>query len=346
MVEASPNRVDPPCPHFAECGGCQWQFADYATQLEWKQSILASQLAHLSGVDDPPVVATVAPGPEYIYRNRMDFSVEEGRPALTRRRSHTLVPISECLLLHPILAEAFDNLGDLEGVRALTLRASTATSDVLAVVRGVVPVAASDWGCAVSRRDRSGVHPVIGGGDIHETVDTTRIRVTGDAFFQTNTAGAEALVALVTEALGPRSGETLLDAYAGGGLFALTVGARAGSVIAVEANGLGAFDLRHNLAESGIDHRVIKAPVEDATIGGSWNIAVVDPPREGLRATGVASVVAGEPRSIAYVSCDPASLARDARHLDDAGYSLKLATPVDLFPQTFHIETVAHFARR
>jgi len=346
VVQQSPHRVAPPCPHFARCGGCQWQFADYSAQLEWKQSIVAGQLAHLGGLDDPPVTATVAPGPEYGYRNRMDFSVLDGAPALTQRGTHTLVPIAECLLLHPILGHVFEKLTDLGGVRSVTLRASTTTGAVLAVVRGPVPDGAAAWGCAVSRRDRTGVHAVIGRGDIHETVAGMDLRVTGDGFFQNNTAGAEALVTLITEALEPQPGETLLDAYAGGGLFAVTVGRKADAVIAVEANGLAVYDLRHNLEEAGVDHRIERGSVEEVDIGGSWDIAIVDPPREGLRRAGVAAVTAGSPRSIAYVSCDPASLARDARHLDEAGYRLDLATPVDLFPQTFHIETVVHFTRR
>jgi 23S rRNA (uracil1939-C5)-methyltransferase len=346
VVQPSPLRVAPPCPHFARCGGCQWQFADYPTQLEWKQSIVTSQLAHLGGLDDPPVHPIVAPGPEYGYRNRMDFSVLDGAPALTERRSHNLVPISECLLLDPILAGVYDSLTDLGDARAVTLRMSTTSGSVLAVIRGPVPEEAADWGCAVSRRDRRGVHAEIGSGDIHETVAGVDLRITGDAFFQSNIAAAEALVALVTAALEPQSGEILLDAYAGGGLFSATVAGDAASVIAVEANGLAVFDLRHNLAAAGIDHRVVKGAVEEAAIGESWDTAVVDPPREGLRAAGVAAITAGRPRSIAYVSCDPASLARDVRHLDDAGYRLDLATPVDLFPQTFHIETVAQFSKK
>jgi len=346
VLQPSPLRVAPPCPHFARCGGCQWQFADYPTQLEWKQSIVASQLAHLGGLDDPPMAPAVAPGPEYGYRNRMDFSVLDGAPALTERRSHTLVPISECLLLDPVLARMYDNLTDLGEARAVTLRMSTTTGSVLAVIRGPVPDGAEAWGCGISRRDRSGVHAKIGSGDISETVAGAELRITGDAFFQSNIAGAETLVALVAAALEPQSGETLLDAYAGGGLFSVTVGRKASTVIAVEANGLGVFDLRHNLAQAGIDHRLVKGAVEDAAIGERWDTAVVDPPREGLRAAGVAAVTAGKPRSIAYVSCDPASLARDVRHLNDAGYQLELATPVDLFPQTFHIETVAQFVRK
>lgn len=345
VLDASPARVDAPCPYFGRCGGCQWQFAEYDSQLAWKRSIVVGQMQHLGRLDDPPVRETVTPGTPYGYRNRMDFRVDGGRPAFSRRRSNSLVAVSGCLLLHPVLAEVYQRIEDLGDARAVTVRVSATTGKVLVIVRGAVPESAAGWGCAVSHRDRTGVHAVIGTGAIEETVAGATFRITGDAFFQTNTPGAEALVELVTEALSPGPDDTLLDAYAGGGLFAATVGAGTRHVIAVESNGLGVFDLKHNLGESDIDHRIVKSAVEDMSLGGSWDIAVVDPPREGLRTDGVGAVVAGNPRAIAYVSCDPASLARDTAYLAEAGYHLDWATPVDLFPQTFHIETVAAFTR-
>jgi 23S rRNA (uracil1939-C5)-methyltransferase len=113
--------------------------------------------------------------------------------------------------------------------------------------------------------------------------------------------------------------------------------------VAVESDPVALADLRHNAAEAGTDHRVVAAAFEAGEIGGRWDIAVVDPPRDGLGAAGVAVVVKGRPRAIAYVSCDPASLSRDTRALAAAGYRLDWAAPVDMFPQTFHIETVAAF---
>lgn len=343
VLQPSPARIEPPCPHFAACGGCQWQYAEHEAQLEWKRSIVAGQLSHLGGLSDPPVAATVSPGPPYGYRNRMDFSIADGALALTRRGTHDLVPITECHLLLPTLVPVFDRIGGLEGARGLTLRASATSGEVLAIVRGRVPDDAPGWDCAVSRRDRTGVHPVIGSGELHETIAGIRLRITGDAFFQNNTAGAQALVALVEDALEPGHGDVLLDGYAGGGLFGATVGRHAGSVIAVESNSLATFDLRHNLAAAEVDHTIVREPFEQADLNATWDLAVVDPPREGLRRDGVATVVSGGPRTIVYVSCDPASLARDVRHLEEVGYRLEHATPVDLFPQTFHVETVARF---
>jgi len=345
VLAPSPQRVDPPCPLFGACGGCQWQFAAYPAQLEWKRSILAGQLAHLGRVQDPPVRDTVAPGEPFRYRNRVDFRVASGRPAFSRRRSHLLQPVDDCLLLHPALADLPARLGDLGEATGITLRVAAATGARLAIVHGEVPAQAADWGCGVVSRQRHRLTPVIGPGHLVETVAGVPLRITGDAFFQTHTAGAEAMVALVEEALAPRDGETLLDAYAGGGLFGLTVGRRASRVIAVESSPLAAGDLRHNAGKAPVPVRVVEGKVEAVLphLEGGWDVAVVDPPRTGLGEAGVQAVAAGRPRALAYVSCDPASLARDTRTLAAAGYRLDWAAPVDLFPQTFHIETVAAF---
>lgn len=196
------------------------------------------------------------------------------------------------------------------------------------------------------QRRSSELSPLRGSGSVVETVAGVEFRISADAFFQNNTPGAEALILLVAEALAPQQSETMLDGYSGGGLFGLTVGRSAGRVVAVESDPLALGDLRHNAAGFGGEHRVVADRFEVAQIGWRWDVAVVDPPRDGLGAAGVEAVTRGRPRAIAYVSCDPASLARDCRHLAVAGYRLDWATPVDMFPQTFHIETVAAFTVR
>ncbi|MDX1691762.1 MAG: hypothetical protein R3290_12140, partial [Acidimicrobiia bacterium] len=201
VVEASPERVEPPCPHFDECGGCQWQYAAYPAQLRWKQSIVAGQLAHLGRIDDPPVAETVAAGPAYGYRNRMDFSVHRGAPALHRRRSGRLVPLDTCLLLHPGLVEVFDRLGDLSGATSVTLRLAVSSGERMAVVSGAVPEGAETWGCSVVLAAGGERHEVIGRSAITEVVAGVPLRITADAFFQNSTAGAEVLVELVDDAI-------------------------------------------------------------------------------------------------------------------------------------------------
>lgn len=344
VLTPGPARVDPPCAHFSECGGCQWQYMSYGEQLRWKTSILTGQLRHLGGVAHPEIAPIVAPGDPFGYRNRMTFHVRDGHPGLYRHRSKDQVPIRSCLLLVPGLQELYGRLGTLAGVHELTLRIGVRTGQRIVLIKGTVPEGAAEWGVPVVRLTGRRFEPVIGPPRIHEEVGGTRFRVTGPAFFQVNTEGAEALVGLVREALQPKAIDTLLDAFAGVGLFSATIGQAAGRVLAVESSGVAAADLRHNLTGAGVtDAEVVRGRFEELVRSGRWDLAVCDPPRSGLGEAGVSALSAGQPRRIAYVSCDPASLGRDTRLLAGRGYRLVKATPVDLFPQTFHVETVAEF---
>ncbi|HEX2421122.1 MAG TPA: TRAM domain-containing protein, partial [Acidimicrobiia bacterium] len=172
ILEPSPDRIAAPCPHFGPCGGCQWQTASYAAQLRWKQEIVADQLRFVGRLPEVLVRPTLAPGPEYGYRNRMDFRLVEGRPALHRFESHALVPISVCLLLAPPVRTLFDSLEVRPEAQRVTLRAGVKTGETLVLFD--------------DERGR-----------LHEVVAGVRFRITSRAFFQTNTDGAESLVALV-----------------------------------------------------------------------------------------------------------------------------------------------------
>lgn len=313
LVEASADRVTPVCPHFDSCGGCQWQMAEHRAQLDWKREVVRSQLAHIGRID-ADVAPTEAPSPPVGYRNRMDFRVVDGRPALLRKGSHDTVSITECHLLIPPLAIAFDHLGPIDGER-LTLRGGVNTGEILVLVD-----------------DADGV--------LHERVAGHTFQITGRAFFQVNTAGAERLVSLVDNIVGPVA--TMVDAYAGGGLFAATVGATADSVIAIESNQTAIEDLAVNAPGTAVIEGKVEAGL--GQVEGA-DAVVVDPPRQGLGRVVVDELVRIAPDTIAYVSCDPASFARDARLFVDAGYTLGAVTPVDMFPQTYHVELVAGFAR-
>jgi 23S rRNA (uracil1939-C5)-methyltransferase len=315
VEDPSPARVEPPCVHFGSCGGCQWQSADYGAQLEWKRAIVFDQLAHLGGMREAGVRNTIAPGPPYGYRNRMDFKLVLGRPALSRAASHELVTITRCHLMVPPLEALFHSLPVRLEASSVTIRAGAATGETLAMYD-----------------EETGV--------IEEVVAGCTFRVTGRAFFQNNTAGAEELVSLVREALQPGRGDVLVDGYAGGGLFAATVGRACQSVIGVESDRIAAADFEHNVGV-----RALRKKFESSAslLPKAFDLAVVDPPRSGLGKEAVGVLAGGRPRRIAYVSCDPATFARDARLLAERGYGLEWVQPVDMFPQTFHVEMVGCF---
>jgi 23S rRNA (uracil1939-C5)-methyltransferase len=349
VVEASPDRLEPPCPVFGRCGGCTWQYAAYERQLEWKRNVVVGQLAHLGRLENVDVRPTLAPGSPFAYRNRMDFAVLDGRPALHRHSSDRLVSLTGCLLLKPQLAGLFASLGDLTGVRKVVLRAGVNTGDALILLEGRVPEQAPTWEASVVARSHAGLQTVRGRPWFEEEVDGARFHIPAPSFFQVNTEGAGLLVALVGAAAGVTSEDVLLDGYAGVGLFAGTVGRTARRVVTVDSSRASFRAITRNLGASipGRFHSMLGGfEATSAAVEEPWDVAIVDPPRTGLGTAGVDAVTRTAPRTIVLISCDPASLARDAQLLTTATYRLDWVQPVDLFPQTYHVETVARFELR
>ncbi len=339
VVEPGPHRRVAPCPHAGTCGGCDLQSALEESQRAWKREVVGDQLARIGGVeiDVEPVVAA---SPAFGYRNRMDFSVEDGRPALHRRSSNDLVPLSVCHLLSDPLVDLFDRLGDLTGASGVTIRAGANTGERLVVVDGEVPEEADAWEASVCTVDRGKTTAVIGRPHLHEEVAGVRFRITGSTFFQNSTSGAEALVDLVRQASAGRSG-VLIDLYAGGGLFALTASDGFDRVAAVESAAQTARDLAHNVEANRPDVEVVHDRVENVELSPADEVTVVvDPPRTGLGRRGADTVLGADPDRIIYVSCEPASLGRDIGLLGENGFRPSRVTPVDLFPQTHHVEAV------
>ena len=330
IVSPSPSRVDAPCPHASVCGGCAWQGAAQQAQLDWKTEIVRSQLAHIGRIE-AEVRPTMEVGSPFRYRNRMDFRSSGGRPALYEAGSHQPVPLDVCLLLVPRLRDAFDRIGDMGGLERLVLRAGS--DEAVAVAFGEIPRDARNWGLPVES---------TGTAVLHEVVDGVRFRISGTAFFQVNTSGAQRLVDLVRSAAGVRSDDVLLDGFAGGGLFSATVGGAAADVVAVESDRAALADLRHNTQV-----RVLASTMGEALSAGrvDCDVAVVDPPRSGLGRVVVEGLAATHARTVVSVSCDAASFARDARLFTEGGFRLEWAQPVDMFPQTPHVEVVGRFVR-
>ena len=349
VVEASPDRVEAPCPAFGRCGGCTWQYATYERQLEWTRDVVAGQLAHLGRLDSVDVRPTMAPGSPFAYRNRMDFAVSDGRPALHEHASNRLVALSGCPLLKPQLAERFAALGDLTGVRKVVLRTGVNTGDNLILIEGRAPDQASTWDASVVVRSHDDLHTLRGRPWFEEEIDGVRFRVPANSFFQVNTEGAEVLVALVAEAAGATADDVLLDGYAGVGLFAATVGRSARRVVTIDSEKASFRAIAGNLETviPGRFHSMLGGfEVTAVAVKDPWDVAIVDPPRAGLGTAGVDAVTRTAPRTIVLISCDPASLARDAGLLTATGYRLDWVQPVDLFPQTYHVETVTRFELR
>ena len=272
---------------------------------------------------------------------------DDARPEEERR----VVPIDECPILHPLLSDLYATLDldlDIPGLLRLSLRAGTETGDTMLVFEmadDLPPGLEIDLPVSCVLLLSDGIHVnLIGHNHITEIVAGRTYRISAPSFFQVNTPQAAQLVRLVSEYLDLQGGETVLDAYCGVGLFTAHLAERAGLVVGVEAAAAAVADLLENSA--GMDNvEVIEGPVEAVLPGLDVGLdgAVVDPPRAGVDRFALDALVARHPARLVYVSCDPATLARDAKRLARAGYRLVEAQPVDMFPQTYHVESVALF---
>ena len=352
VLEPSPQRVEPPCPYFGPdgCGGCHFQHIAYQAQAEYKQQVVADQLARLGGLRDVQVEDIIGAAEPWGYRNHVQFSIgPDARLGFLAADSHRVVGVDQCLLTDPLLDELWAAL-DMEWPQLcrLSLRCGSATGDRMAIfeldhyedfdIEVDFPVS-----CVLLLADGEAV-VLMGSAHLTEHVAGRDYRISAGSFFQVNTAGAEALVALVGEYLAPQGDETLLDLYCGVGLFGLALAGRVGHVVGIEEAGSAAADFRYNARDlAHVDLLVGKVEHLLPTLEEQVDLLVLDPPRAGAGNDVVAEIARLRPRRVVYVSCDVATLARDARLLSQAGFELAEVQPVDLFPQTYHIESVALF---
>ncbi|MBN1642293.1 MAG: class I SAM-dependent RNA methyltransferase [Anaerolineae bacterium] len=352
VVVPSPHRVAPPCPYYGECGGCHWQHIDAAAQLAYKRGIVVDQLARL-GNRQAPVQPTLGMDTEpWFYRNHVQFAVDaEGALGFQAARSHRIVAIERCLLLHPLLDELHAVLDlDWPDLRRVSLRAGIHTGEQMVILETEgddVPELEIDVpvSCVLRRADGADV-PLIGSDVYHEALRGRRFQVSASSFFQVNTRQAEAMLDVVAGYLDPHPTETLLDVYCGVGAIGLSLVDRIGRLIAVEEHSAAVRDARANARAHGAA-TVIEGRAEDVLPGLEEQVdsAVIDPPRQGCKPEVLRALLRLAPQRIVYVSCDPGTMARDVVALCGAGYRLSELQPIDMFPQSYHIETVSLLER-
>lgn len=328
VLEPSPDRIRPECVHVADgCGGCQWQHVGPDAQRRLKEEILADAMSRIGRIGDVPLQPTVVL-PEWRYRTTLRAAVRDGRAGLRPSRSNEVVGVEGCLVVHPLLVELLHG-PRYPGAEEVTLRCGARTGERLAAT---TPVGAVVGLPTDVRADR-----------FHEHAAGRLWQVSAGSFFQSRPDGVDALAALVLAAAGEAAApSTALDLYSGVGLFAGVLAAGGWTVTAVEGATCSARDARHNLRDLPV--RVVRSDVT------RWrperaDLVVADPSRNGLGRHGVEVVAGSGAGRLVLISCDAASLGRDAGLLDRAGYRLASVTPVDLFPQTFRVEAVSVFDR-
>jgi 23S rRNA (uracil1939-C5)-methyltransferase len=377
IIRAAPVRIVPACPHFGACGGCHYQHTDYATQLALKQAILRETLER-GGVRVPDEIAFLS-GEPWRYRNRIRMAMDAaGNPGYRGRRSHGVIPIQQCPIAAPLLIETALAFADVARRFASALRSTevalfcdAAETALLATVFTANPAKmrfdalALAWrervsaliGAELVTEGRAGQQPRTlaqwGAASLDYRAAGFDYRVNHGAFFQVNRWLVDALIERVVAG---QQGELAWDLFAGVGLFARQLAANFTRVVAVESAPSAVEALAANLkGTSGIPvmsetlvflrthapHR----PAGAASRSATPDLIVVDPPRTGLGAETCALLGEIAAPALVYVSCDPATLARDLRALLASGYQIQSITLADLFPQTYHLETVVHLRR-
>ncbi|MBN2345309.1 MAG: class I SAM-dependent RNA methyltransferase [Candidatus Aminicenantes bacterium] len=322
VLEASPRRVDPPCPHYGECGGCNLQHMSYDEQLRSKAGILAANLKRIARVEEMEIPAFLA-SPGERFRSKVEFQVRGGRAGFFARHSHRVVSVAGCLLL-PQAVESF-----FLARRPLLAAAENARLQVVSNGRDLAarlePAAGGEEWLGPRRTVRIAIGP-------------DEYRFAPDHFVQSNLFQLQPMLGLLEGVLERERPDTAADLFCGAGFFTLPLARHCRQVAAVESDARSIEALRANLGRSQARNvRVQRADVLRAGLPPA-ELTVVDPPRGGLTERVIAALAAGPARIVVYFSCDSATFARDLRMFNRHGYVLEEWQPIDNFPHSDHFE--------
>ena len=330
ILSPSPVRVEPPCPYFGRCGGCDFQQLTYEAQLNAKAEMIRDCLHRIARIENVPDIAVTPSANNWRYRMRATWQIDREQQTVGyyERGSRRVCDVADCAVLRPELEAT------LERVRA------TAWSEFPAELKHLDAVASED-----------GVSLSPSFGDFYTQELSLMVRgetyhFNAEAFFQVNPS---LLGPLIDFALADASGDTVVDLYCGVGLFTLPLARRFKNAVGVESNPAAVRFARRNLQRAGLRNaRVINATVTEwfkSSPAGPTDLVLLDPPRAGAESAVIAGILELRPARICYVSCDPATLARDLKKLLAGGFTLDSILAFDLFPQTHHVETVVRLRR-
>jgi 23S rRNA (uracil1939-C5)-methyltransferase len=351
VLESSPERIKPRCIHFAVCGGCHYQNLSYERQLIAKTDILHDQLKRIGKLENPTVNAMIASPEPWNYRNHMQFHLtKEGQVGFVNAKGTGVFPISECHLPENPINTFWPQLefeSNMEMGR-ISLRNGQDDELMLILESDQPETPELEVEADVSIVHLFDDHAVVIAGQDHFFIDILgkSFRVSAGSFFQVNTKMAEKMVAYLLEKLPLTSSSIVLDVYCGVGLFSKFLAPKCARLIGIESSVSACEDFAFNLDE--FDNvELYEGTAEDViqNLEAKTDIILVDPPRAGLEKSVVDGILKLNPQVIAYVSCDPSTLARDAARLINGGERREEVTPIDLFPQTDHIESISNCER-
>jgi 23S rRNA (uracil1939-C5)-methyltransferase len=351
VVQASEARIAPRCKHFGTCGGCHYQHMRYESQVAAKSEILRDQLKRIGGFGDPPMLAAVPSPNAWNYRNQIQFHVTPaGKLAYVSANAvdeRQLIAIDECHLPERAINSTWPqlNIEGGAGVGRVAIRSGNPGQLMLIIESSTaaMPELEVEAGVSVAHIYAEDCINLAGEDHITVGVGDADFRVSATSFFQVNTAMVELMVEHLLRSI-PSRLDTAIDAYCGVGLFSRFLAERCKRLIAIESSTAACEDFAINLDAFG-NVELYEDLVEKAlpALQVTPELVLVDPPRLGLPPAALDAIVRLQPARVIYVSCDPATLSRDAARLARGGYRLSQVEAFDLFPQTYHIESIAVF---
>ena len=374
LISSSPDRTEPSCPIAETCGGCQWQSVRYKSQLTWKQKIVRETLRRIGGVDNI-VIDPCLPSPaDGNYRTIARYPARMTKGGLIfgyyERRTHRIVNIESCPVatdkvnttassLRIIINKHFSSLD----IRELTLQCShNHPSMLLNITLGSKQAFSESLKSIITDiEDLSGVFvryaespevsrfiKTYGDHYRYETINGIQFRIHERSFFQINIPQTEKLVDTVKEMIGDVPGKKIIDGYGGVGLFSLSIADQNSDIYLFDTSATAVKDSIYNARKLGLRHfhGFTEPAVSAFEKIGKADILIIDPPRTGLGQKAVNAACSTDAGIIVYVSCNPSTLARDLKMFCESGYEIQRAVPVDMFPYTYHIETVVKLQKK
>lgn len=353
VLKPSPERIHPRCRHFGTCGGCHYQHMSYAYQLGAKAAILKEQLERIGGLKDIPKIELIAAPESWYYRNHIQFHLtDEGRLGFQKARFNQPFAIRECHLPEQGINQLWPQieLEPLRGLERVSLRQG-AEADLMIILEFASSQALDfnieDLAVSIVEVDPVGSLVLAGSDYILMDILGKQFTVSATSFFQVNTHQAEAMVKYMLANL-PLSGDmTVLDVFSGVGLFCAFLAPEVKRLVGIEISSQACEDFTTNLDE--YEHvELYEAAAEYVLNNVTFNpqVIVMDPPRAGLGIKTVEGILSQGAPILAYVSCDPATLARDSKQLEAGGYTLTKIALIDMFPQTYHIESMTFWSKK
>lgn len=360
----STDRVDPPCPYYLKCGGCSYQHISYARQLEIKRQVVKETLKRIGGIDVAvnPVVGMENP---WRYRNKVEWHTgnESGQPTMGYyiNDSRVLIGIESCLLISQEMQDYSryikEHLEELKVPEDCEVILRQSSDEQLMLIFNGTGASEIDFSKMLNYQEAASIYSIDQGstrlhyGDqrLSETIGELNFEVSPQAFFQVNQTQTEKMMEIIKDYAQLRKNDTVLDAYCGTGSIALSLAGNVRRVIGVEGFKAAVKDAKRNAFNNNISNcKFIKGACEEIVpaLEDEFNVIILDPPRNGCKKELIQAVINKSPRSIIYVSCNPSTLARDLALFKDTAYKVEKVQPIDMFPQTHHVETVVLMSRK